>query len=46
VRRSKPKALIARTVKGHGIPGLENAALAHVMNPSAATIEDLLEQTP
>lgn len=42
----KPKALIARTVKGHGIPGLENAALAHVMNPSAATIEDLLEQTP
>ena len=31
----KPKALIARTLKGHGVPGLENAPLSHVTSPKA-----------
>lgn len=39
-----PKALIARTLKGHGVPGLENAALSHIMNPKPALIDSLLEE--
>lgn len=42
----KPKALIARTVKGRGVPGLENAALSHILNPKAELIDDLLGQDP
>ncbi len=42
----KPKALIARTLKGHGVPGLENAPLAHIMNPKPELIDSLLEQHP
>ena len=42
----KPKALIARTLKGHGVPGLENAPLSHIMNPKSELIDSLLEQKP
>jgi transketolase len=40
----KPKALIARTLKGHGVPGLENAPLAHIINPKPELVDSLLEQ--
>jgi len=40
----RPKALIARTLKGHGVPGLENAALSHIINPKPELIASLLEQ--
>ena len=42
----KPKALIANTLKGHGVPGLENAPLSHIMNPKPELIDSLLEQHP
>lgn len=42
----KPKALIARTLKGHGVPGLENASLSHIINPKPELIDSLLEQNP
>lgn len=42
----KPKALLARTVKGRGVPGLENAPLAHILNPKPELIDSLLEQNP
>lgn len=41
----KPKALIARTLKGHGVPGLENAPLSHIMNPKLELIDNLLDKT-
>lgn len=44
-KQSKPKALIARTLKGHGVPGLENAPLSHIMNPKPEQIDSLLEET-
>jgi transketolase len=43
-RTGKPKALIARTLKGRGVPGLENAALSHIMNPKPELIDSLLEE--
>lgn len=42
-RLGKPKALIARTIKGKGVPGLENAALCHILNPKPNLIDELLE---
>ena len=42
----KPKALIARTLKGHGVPGLENAPLSHIINPKPELIDSLLEHKP
>ncbi|MCB2263880.1 MAG: transketolase [Candidatus Thiosymbion ectosymbiont of Robbea hypermnestra] len=39
----KPKALIARTLKGRGVPGLENAPLSHIINPKPELIDALLE---
>jgi transketolase len=41
----KPKALIARTLKGHGVPGLENAPLSHIINPKPELIDSLLEKS-
>lgn len=38
----KPKALIARTVKGRGVPTLENADLCHVMTVKPEIIDSLL----
>jgi len=40
----KPKALVARTLKGRGVPGLENFALAHISNPKPDVLDRLLEQ--
>lgn len=40
----KPKALIARTLKGRGVPGLENAPLSHIKNPKPELIDSLLEK--
>ena len=45
-RAGKPKALIAKTLKGHGVPGLENAPLSHIINPKRELIDKLLEQNP
>ena len=39
----KPKALVAHTVKGRGVPGLENVALSHILAPKADVIQALLE---
>ncbi len=41
----KPKVLIARTLKGRGVPGLENAPLSHIINPKPELIDELLEKT-
>ena len=41
----KPKALIAKTLKGHGVPGLENAALSHIINPKPELLDELLEKS-
>jgi transketolase len=41
----KPKALIAKTQKGRGVPGLENAPLSHIINPKPELIDRLLEKT-
>ena len=40
----KPKALIAHTRKGRGIPNLEDAPLCHIMNPKPELIAALLEE--
>jgi transketolase len=39
----RPKAIIAKTLKGHGVPGLEDASLSHIINPKPELIDDLLE---
>lgn len=44
-RNHKPKALIARTLKGRGVPGLENEPLSHIMNPKQELIDVLLGNT-
>ena len=43
-RSGRPKVLIARTLKGHGVPGLENAPLSHISNPKPDLLDRLLEQ--
>ncbi len=42
--KGRPKALIARTVKGRGVPGLENAPLSHIVNPKPELLDSLLEK--
>jgi transketolase len=44
VRGGKPKALLAHTIKGHGVPEMENAPLSHVMSLAPETIDKLLVQ--
>lgn len=44
IRNGKPKAVIARTLKGHGVPELENVALSHILNPKPELIDTLLEE--
>lgn len=39
-----PSVLIAETVKGHGVPRLENAELAHVMNLTKEQVEELIAE--
>lgn len=43
--KGKPKALIAHTKKGCGVPSIENAALCHIMNPKPEELDVLLEST-
>ncbi|CAA7613004.1 transketolase [Magnetospirillum sp. SS-4] len=43
-RDGRPKALVARTIKGRGVPGLENAPMSHVMSPSFDVIDALLQE--
>ncbi|PLW77252.1 transketolase [Cohaesibacter celericrescens] len=42
-RDGKPKVMIANTLKGHGVPGLENQPLSHIINPKPEVIDNLLE---
>lgn len=41
-KSDSPKVLIANTLKGHGVPGLENQPLSHIINPKPETIDALL----
>lgn len=45
-RDGRPKALIAHTLKGHGVPGLENAPLSHIINPKPDLIDKILLEQP
>ena len=42
----RPKALIAKTLKGRGVPGLENEPLSHIINPMPELLDTLLEKNP
>ena len=42
-RQKRPKVLIAQTIKGHGVPGLENEPLSHIMAPKAELLDRLLD---
>jgi transketolase len=42
--RGRPKALIAKTRKGHRVPLLEDAALCHIMNPKPELLDTLLAE--
>jgi len=42
LRPGKPKALIAKTLKGRGIPNLENHPLSHIINPKPDTLDIIL----
>ena len=44
-KSGEPRAIIARTRKGHGVPGLEDAPLSHIMNPKPDLIDKLLEDS-
>ena len=41
-RDGKLKAVIARTLKGRGVDGLENHPLSHIINLKRETLDDLL----
>jgi len=40
----KPKAIIALTLKGKGVPGLQDAPLSHIINPKPELIRDLINK--
>jgi len=42
-KNGKPKAIIASTLKGKGVPGLEDMSLSHIINPKPEFIESLLK---
>lgn len=44
-REGAPKALIARTLKGRGVPGMENAPLAHIMSIKPALLDSLIKDS-
>lgn len=44
--QGKPKALIAHTIKGRGVPDMENAPLSHVMSVKPQVLDELLEKNP
>lgn len=41
-RQNGPKALICNTLKGRGVPGLENEPLSHIINPKPQTLNAIL----
>jgi transketolase len=41
-RNGIPKVLIANTIKGRGIPGLENQPLSHIINPKPELLDELI----
>jgi transketolase len=40
----RPKVLIARTIKGKGVPSLEGDPLAHIKNPTSAELDELIRR--
>ena len=42
--KGKPKAIISKTLKGRGVPGLENEPLSHIINPKPELIDELLNR--
>jgi transketolase len=42
-KNKKPKVIIANTLKGHGIPNLEDMPLSHIINPDPKLIDGLLD---
>lgn len=43
-RNNKPKVLLANTIKGKGVPGLENEPLSHVMAIDSNKIDQLIQE--
>ena len=43
IRSNKPKVIVANTVKGRGVPSLENKPLSHIMNIKPEEIDAILE---
>ena len=43
-KEGKPKAIIALTLKGKGVPGLQNAPLSHIINPKPELIRGLINK--
>lgn len=41
-RDGMPKVLQANTIKGRGVPGLENQRLAHILNPKLELLDEIL----
>lgn len=41
---NKPKVLIANTLKGKGIPGLENDSLSHIKSLNSEEIDEVIEK--
>lgn len=39
---TKPKVLVANTIKGRGVHGLENEALSHILNPKPEQLQAIL----
>jgi transketolase len=46
LRAGRPKVLVARTVKGKGVPRLEGDPLSHIRNLSPGEIDGLLGSRP
>ena len=43
-KNSKPKVIVANTIKGRGVPGLENVGLSHILNPDPELIDKLIQE--
>lgn len=41
-RDGRPKAVVANTLKGRGVPGLENQPLSHIINPKREVLDEIL----
>ncbi len=42
-KNKHPKALVANTKKGHGVPNLEDMPLCHILNPKPELLDELLD---